>query len=233
VTAPSTFGRHFLAPQLSAFRKRYPNVRLDLKLTAKKMDIGVGQADIAIRLGPTVDPNLGVQKLGQIEFCLVATPSYLKSRPPVHEPIHLAKHDVIELRPPASNNQIELYRSGKMDCVRSVPGVTIDDPDTVKVVCMADGGIATIPAFLIVEELRRGELVRILPEWSLASTPISLVYAKQVAPPLRVRAYLEFLNTTIGVSRPWEVHLPLDPISYRIGLNVFQVVSKLTEAMKA
>lgn len=204
VTASGTFGRMFLAPHLATFRKRHPNIRIDLKLTAKKMEIGVGQADIAIRLGPIVDPNLGVQSFGRIDFCLVATPAYLKGRASITKPLDLGKHELIELRPPASDNQLELHKDGKIECVRCVPGIIIDDPDTAKVVCLAGGGIATVPTFLVAHEIHDGTLVRVLPEWSLTSAPISVVYAKQVAPPLRVRAYLEFLFATIGRTLPWE-----------------------------
>lgn len=207
VTAPSTFGRMFIAPHLATFRERHPKIRIDLKLTAKKLEIGVGQADIALRLGPIVDPNLGVRSFGKIDFCLVATPKYVKGRAPVTKPIDLGKHDLIELRPPASDNQLELHRDAKIECVRFVPGIVIDDPDTAKVVCLTEGGIATVPTFLVANEIRDGTLVRVLPEWSLASAPISVVYAKQVAPPLRVRAYLEFLFATVGKELPWEANL--------------------------
>ncbi|CCE00525.1 LysR family transcriptional regulator [Bradyrhizobium sp. STM 3809] len=207
VTASSTFGRMFLAPHLSTFRKQHPNIRVDLKLTATKLVIGVSQADIAIRLGPIVDPNLGVQSFGRMEFCLVAAPAYMKGRPSVTKPLDLAGHELIELRPPASDNQLELHKDGKLQCVRCVPAMVIDDPDTAKVVCLMAGGIATVPTFLVANEIRDATLVRILPDWSLAPAPISVVYAKQIAPSLRVRAYLEFLASTIGKTRPWEVEL--------------------------
>jgi LysR family transcriptional regulator for bpeEF and oprC len=77
VSAPSTFGRYFLAPQLPAFRKQYPNVRVNLRLTAEKVEIGAGQSDLAIRLGPLIAPNLATRYLGQIDFVLVAAPAYL------------------------------------------------------------------------------------------------------------------------------------------------------------
>ena len=204
VTASSTFGRMFLAPYLPAFRRKHPNIQLSLKLLAKKMDIAVGQADIAVRLGPVVDPELGVRPLGQIDFMLVAAPVYLKGRKLPRTPLDLAQHDLIELRPPMRDHQLELFRDGKAHCVRCVPAFDIDDPDTAKVTCLAGGGIAMLPAFLIADDLAAKRLVRLLPAWTLGSTPINVVYGTKIAPSLRVRAYLDFLFETVGNERPWQ-----------------------------
>ena len=59
VSSPGAFGRRFLAPHLAAFRKRNPEVRVALELTARKVELTPEGAEIAIRLGPLVDPGLG------------------------------------------------------------------------------------------------------------------------------------------------------------------------------
>jgi LysR family transcriptional regulator for bpeEF and oprC len=69
---------------------------------------------------------------------------------------------------------------------------------------MAGGGIAAIPAFLVLSELERAELIEVLPDWTLGPAPVSVVSSTQEAPSLRVRAYLGFLQETIGMQRPWE-----------------------------
>jgi DNA-binding transcriptional LysR family regulator len=205
VSAPSTFGRRFLAPHLPAFRSKHPNVRVALRLTSSKPEIRVGQTDIAVRLGPLVEPNLGVRPLGHIDYVLVASPAYLKGRPPLADPLDLASHDLLELNPPATDNRLDLYRNGELRSVRCVPAIEIDDPESVRAATLAGGGIATLPAFLAMNEIESGELTRVLDEWAPAPVPVHLVYGTKVAPPLRVRAYLDFLLETVGQNLPWQM----------------------------
>ncbi len=204
VTAPSTFGQRFLAPYLPAFRKRHPNVQISLRLTSAKVEMGVGQTDIAIRLGPLVEPNLGARRLGYVDFCLVASREYLKDRPPPSDPIELTGHELLELRPPAAENRLELYRDGEMRPVRCVPAIQIDDPESVKAATLAGVGIAALPAFLVIDELKAGKLVRVLAGWAPAPAPVHILYSAKSAPPLRVQAYMDFFYETVGRNMPWQ-----------------------------
>lgn len=203
VSAPATFGRLFLAPRIPEFRRSHPHVRLALRLGASKAAVGVGDVDVAIRLGPLVEPDLAVRRLGQIEFCLVAAPAYLRARPAIAEPIDLARHELIELRPPAQDNRLDLVREGKRTSVRCVPGIELNDPDAAKLAALADGGIATLPSFLVTTEIEQGRLVRVLPEWSPNPAPISVLFAAHIAPPLRIRAYVDYLFETLAKELPW------------------------------
>jgi len=204
VSAPTTFGKMFIAPHLMQFRKRYPELRLRLQFTARKVPIGVGEADIAIRLGPIVDPNLGVKRLGQIDFCLVASPRYLKTRSMPKHPADLAAHDMIELRPPAGDHSLELHRQRKSQTIRYLPKISIDEPETAKLICVAAAGIAPLPNFLVAGELKSGVLSRVLDDWTLASAPINLVYASEAMLNARIQAFMNFVAETIGGNLPWQ-----------------------------
>jgi DNA-binding transcriptional LysR family regulator len=196
VSAPATFGRIFLAPKLPEFLRRHPKVRVYLRLTAAKVQIGVGHTDLAFRLGPLVEPGLASRSLGSIAIALVAAPGYLSARPAIHEPLDLASADFIELRPPASNHRLALFRAGVEQSLRYVPRLEMDDPDAVKSTVLAGAGVAALPRFLVEDELRRGELAQVLPEWAPAPAALHLVYASNSALPLRVRAFLDFFAGT-------------------------------------
>jgi DNA-binding transcriptional LysR family regulator len=204
VSASSTFGKLFIAPLLPRFRKRYPELRLRLQFTAKKVQIGVGEADIAIRLGPIVDPNLGVRKLGQIDFCLVASPRYLKARSMPKHPADLVAHDMIELRPPAGDHSLELHRQRKSQIIRYLPKVSLDEPETAKLMCVAAAGIAPLPVFLATGEMKSGALLRILDNWTVAPAPINLVYASEAGLNTRVQAFLNFVAEAFADNLPWQ-----------------------------
>jgi DNA-binding transcriptional LysR family regulator len=205
VTSPAMFGRTFIAPILPDFRRRHPGVRVVLNLTPAKIDIAAGQADVGIRLGPILQPDLAVRRLGHIDYWIVASPSYLAGRDPITSPDDLARHEVIELRPPAVDNRLDLVRGSELRSIRCVPGIEINDPESVRLAALAGGGIAALPTFLVSNDLANGRLVRVLAEWAPRAASIGLVHSASTTTPLHVRAFLDFLVETIGHSVPWSV----------------------------
>ena len=203
ISAPSTFGRRFLAPRLPEFLNQHPNVRVHLCLTAAKVQIGVGQSDLAFRLGALIEKGLASRALGAIDFALVASPAYLRARPPIATPLDLAGVDFIELRPPAADHRIALFRAGVEQSLHYVPRLEMDDPDGVKATATAGAGVAALPRFLVEAELRRGELLHVLPDWAPASAALHLVYGSNSAPSLRVRAFIDFVQAIWKDDFPW------------------------------
>lgn len=201
VTATITLGQLLLAPHLAEFRRRNPAVQVRLILTSTKAELTVGSTDVAIRLGPLIEPGLGFRRLGDVDFWLVATPDYLNRRPAPAEPRDLATHETIVLRPPVSGNQIDLTRNGRTQAVRLLPAVEVNDPSAACAVARAGGGIAVLPRFLVAADVAAGRLVRVLPDWAMAPAAVNAVYSTAVPPPLRVRAYLEFLAETIDLAQ--------------------------------
>jgi DNA-binding transcriptional LysR family regulator len=199
ITAPVTFARHFLAPHLGAFRKRFPDVRLALDLSPRKLDVGLGEADIAIRLGPAMGHGLGLRPLGQIVFVLVATQDYLRANPAILNPFDLAAHAVIELRPPLADHSLELASNGSTQRVRVVPSIEANDPETVKTLCLSHLGIAALPRFLVSDDLRSGALIQLLPQWRIPAANVNAIYDRRHALPVRVRVCLDFLAEISGV----------------------------------
>jgi len=204
VSAPATFGRRFLAPHLPDFRRAHRNVRVCLRLTATKVDIGVGQTDVAFRLGALVEANVAARRMGEIEYALVAAPGYLAGRKPLWEPFDLAAVDFLELRPPAMDHRVTLHSAGEERSLRYVPSLEMDDPEGLKAAALADGGVAALPLFLVEDELKSGTLVRVLDRWAPAPAPIHLIYASKTTLPLRVRAFLDFTQSLWGQAFPWQ-----------------------------
>ena len=205
ISAPGAFGRTFLAPYLPEFRRQYPRLCVSLKLSAVRADVAGRESDVAVRIGPVVDPRLGVRRLGQVDFALVATPAYLRERPAPGEPAQLADHDIVELRPPAQERRLELHRGGRSRSVRYVLAVEVDDPDAARAICLAGGGVAALPRFLVEEDLRRGRLVRVLEEWAPMPAPVHVLVDPAVPVSAGVAAYVDFVFDTVGRSQPWEL----------------------------
>lgn len=206
VTTTGLFGRTVLAPILPRFLQRYPKIQLSLRLTAGRVEIGgaPGEADVAIRLRTEGHPDVGSRKLGQIHSCLVAAPAYLAKKAAPESPKDLAGHDFIELGPSTKDHRMELERHGEVCAVRYTPALRIDDPEAVKVATAAGGGVSLLPTFLVADGLASGALVRLLPGWAPAPLPVTVLYRTDVATPMRVRLFVDFLFDTIGKDASWQ-----------------------------
>src|SRR5207302_1922898 len=83
----------FLAPIISDYLKRYPEVRLELSCTARAVDLVEERFDLGIRAGTLSDSTLVARSLGHVVWFLVATPAYLEKRGRPRSPDDLLEHD--------------------------------------------------------------------------------------------------------------------------------------------
>lgn len=206
IGATAPFAKAFLVPGLAAFQDRHPDVELALHLSAARSELGTGegQVDVAIRLRSVAGPDLGNRKLGEIGFAIVAAPGYLDQRGVPLRPEDLAAHRMIELGPPNKAPEANLYCGKDLATVRYRPHLRMDEPEAAVIAAENGCGIAIVPAFAVKSAIAAGRLVRILPDWAPAPVPIHVLYRADSAPPIRVRAYVDYLFETIGESRPWE-----------------------------
>lgn len=175
VTAPVEIGTRLLEPVLSRFLVEEPGVRIDLVLTSRTLDLIEGGIDLAIRGGPIRGADLVARRLGAPQSAgLFAAPSYLARRGAPRRASQLADHDAIVTR-------------GQPHAFRLIgPRGAIEVPVSVRLEVDAWGyatraavsgvGIAMLPTFLCEEEQRRGDLVRVLPAYTMEEKPLWLVY---------------------------------------------------------
>ena len=103
---------------------------------------------------------------------------------------------MIELGPPTKTHLLQLICDGVTVPVRYAPLLHIDDPEGAYAAAMAGLGIGALPRFLVSAAIGDGRLVHLMPDWAPPPAPLHLLHRTDVALPLRVRAYLEFLAET-------------------------------------
>ncbi|MDP2633298.1 MULTISPECIES: LysR family transcriptional regulator [unclassified Pseudoalteromonas] len=164
VLAPLNICHGFLKPMWLAFTKAYPDIQLELILSNQLEDIIKSQADLALRIGPQVDSLLQQKKIGQADSILVATPSYLANSPKLEEPSDLKQHRLIgtTLRNKWPLTDSKTRTSYTHMCRFSS---IYNDTGFVKYQLCDHQGVGLLPRFEIINELKTGELVRVLPAW--------------------------------------------------------------------
>jgi DNA-binding transcriptional LysR family regulator len=201
VTAPTNAA--FLGPIVTDYLKRYPEVRLELHCTGRSVDLVDERFDLGIRAGTLADSTLVARSLGQVGWFLAATPAYLKKRGRPRAPDDLKKHDCLLFG--AGLDATIVLKSGDDTVQLPVsPRMMVSDNDVLHAVATAGLGIALLPAFLCVEDLRAHRLERVLRQWSLPSTPVHVVYptTRHLSP--KVKSFVDHLQQRM-TPPPWEL----------------------------
>lgn len=194
LTAPTPFGRKYVAPAIQDFCRLHPGVGFSLRLSDQVVDLYSDDLDMAIRLGELADSRLVARRVAGNRRILVASPAYLKAHGHPEKPEDLARHHCLVFSYPGFLQNTWPLRKGRQEKAVAVSGTLCSDSgDVLHAWCLAGLGISLRETWDIHEELRNGQLVRVLPEWEAAPSKISIVRARREPVPRRLTAFSDFL----------------------------------------
>jgi DNA-binding transcriptional LysR family regulator len=153
LNAPMSFGLLHVMPALNAFAKLYPEVRVDLVLDDRVLDLTEGGFDLALRIGTLADSTLMGQALGRSRNLLVAHPDYLRRRGVPAEPSELAQHDLLVYSLSSSVARWTLQRGSRSEVVRVRSRLQANSSLALQAALLDGLGIARIPWFVVGETL--------------------------------------------------------------------------------
>ncbi|MBV1889303.1 MAG: LysR family transcriptional regulator, partial [Proteobacteria bacterium] len=140
VAASASFGRRYIAPNVTEFLRKHPQVRVRLDFSDSVVNIVDQGFDLALRIGQLPSSSLVVRKLANIPRVLVASPGYLNTHEPIETPADLAKHNCIIL---ADNRNWRLRdTNGKFHDVKVNGNISTNYGDVITEAALADGGVA-------------------------------------------------------------------------------------------
>ena len=192
-TAPIESGSMLLAPMIKRFCDRYPKIALDLVFTDRIVDL-VGEGfDVALRAGIMRDSSLKAKKIGRERFILVANRNYLKKKGTPKNVNDLSNHRLIGFSPnrepliwklqgPDGKKEITLHECLRNNSLSHCRGLAIEG-----------AGISLLPRFIVGEDLQKGRLDVVLPEWYSDRGDFAIVYPNQKYVSPKTRAFVDFL----------------------------------------
>lgn len=191
ITAPVQFGRCHVAPIVSAFLNEHPDVRVELTLNDRNLDLVEEGLDLAVRIGPLADSSLVAQTVGSVRRVVVASPAYLSRRGIPQVPSDLAGHDTIFGAARSSAREWRFGPSPRGAVVRLTPRLLVDDVDTQLQAARAGRGIARPLSYQVADDLAGGTLVRLLRDFEPGPLPVQLVTLRRSYMAPKVRAFLD------------------------------------------
>jgi DNA-binding transcriptional LysR family regulator len=202
ITAPVQFGRRHVAPIVSTFLNEYPDVRVELSLNDRNLDLIEEGLDVAVRIGPLADSSLVARPLGSVRRVVVASPDYLARRGVPLMPRDLAMHDTIFGMARSPAREWRFGPSPRGAVVRLSPRLLVDDVEAQLQAVRAGRGIARPLSYQVTDELAAGTLVRLLQDFEPEPLPVQLVTLSRSYMAPKVRA---FLDSAVKVFRDIDV----------------------------
>lgn len=199
ITAPTVYGDIWLARQLPAFLVRWPEVKVEIGLTDRLVDLAEDGIDLGIRVAirGTLAPGLVARPLCNVAYVIVATPAYLEQHGRPDEPAQLARHRCIHLGSGALRNQLSMVRGGE-EIMVEIDGPLKVNSSVARLAVVEGGvGIGIIPDFIAMPAVASGTLVRLFDDWRLtgayADRTVHAVYPPTRHLPKKVRALIDHL----------------------------------------
>ena len=193
---PGDFANLGLTFMIAKFMERYPAISLELDLSPRRVDLVSENFDIAIRMGDLPDDSsLHARRVALEKIALYASPSYIARRGLPATPDDLEQHDLLCLASRAGGPQSWQLTRGKTVWHRALPArLAANSPDLLARIACEGAGIAASSDLFAELHVAKGELVRVLPEWSLPEVTGWAVFPGRRLMPAKTRAFLDMME---------------------------------------
>jgi DNA-binding transcriptional LysR family regulator len=206
LTCAITFGERHIAPAIAAFGAKHPQLRFDVELSDRMVDLVEEGFDLAIRIGASPAQALIARRIGETQLVCCASPAYLARHGTPKVPRDLTQHrcntysylsirDVWRFRDP----------KGAEHTVRITGPVKANNGGFLAEVAASGMAISLEPAYLVGDHLASGRLVPLLTDFTPPPAPIYAVYPSRRHLSAKVRAFVDFIAERFARDAPWIV----------------------------
>ncbi len=194
LTTSVTFGARHVAPAIAGFLARHPDVKFDVQLSDRMVDLIEEGFDLAIRIGGAGSENLVARKLGETRLVPCAAPVYLARHGTPATPDDLARHNCFTYEYASPRGQWRFRGTGGREhAVRVAGTVHANSGDLNAALAALGAGIAFEPDFIVRDDVRAGRLTALLPNYSAPPAPIYAVYPTRKHLSAKVRLFVAYL----------------------------------------
>jgi DNA-binding transcriptional LysR family regulator len=201
VNASLPFGTMFVAPYVSEFLRRQPNLTVDLSFTDDVVNLLEEKADVAIRMGNLPDSALKARKLAQSRRVVCASPKYLKRHGTPTTPADLQKHNCLAFNFRRSRTGWPFRQKGR-EVEQLVSGnLQVNNGESMKQVVLEGVGIARLGLWHVADAIKAGSVISLLEKFNPGDLEmIHAVYLGGGKVPERIRSFIDHMVETLQKS---------------------------------
>lgn len=208
VACPVTVAQTTIGPLIPLFLEKHPQVRIEMEVSNRVVDLVQDGIDVALRVRPSLDDSgsLVVKNLGLTQGLLVASPALLQARGKPDAVEDLGRFPTLAMSAVGGRSSWTLIGPDKREHeVPHRPVYTADDLLTLKYAALKGVGMCILPDYMCRRELRLGELQQVLPGWAPRPGVVHAVFPSRRGLLPAVRRFLDFLGEHVtgeGLSCP-------------------------------
>lgn len=207
VSCPVTLAQTVLGELVPDFLARYPEVRLEMQISNRAVNLVEEGIDVALRVRATLEDSTSmvVKRLDSARQVLVASPALLARQGRPQTLAQLAQMDCIAMTAVDGRTSYLLHNAqGQAHTVQCSPRYVADDLLTLKFAALAGTGWCWLPDYMCYEEIRRQALEQLLPDWAPPGGIVHAVFPSRRGLAPAVRHFLDFLGETMPGCSHWQ-----------------------------
>ncbi len=193
LNVPVAFGRLWITGLIPEFMQRYPEIKLDLNLHDRFVDLLSEGYDLAVRIGDLEDSSLIARKLAANRRVVCASPAYLATHGSPKKPTDLENHDCLIYASRAFRNDWRFDGPDGEETVHVTGTVETNNPEVIMDLIGKDMGIGLLPLWLVGPAIKAGKVSEILPDYHVPDSAIYAIYppGRHLSP--KVRVFVDFM----------------------------------------
>ncbi|MGS1104876.1 LysR substrate-binding domain-containing protein [Achromobacter anxifer] len=198
VDAATPFMLHVIAPLAPGYRKRYPQVELELNSNEGNIDLLERRTDLAIRIGHLKDSSLHAVRLGHSRIRVLASPGYLAEHGTPRRVADLAAHTLLGFSQLEALNEWPLLEADGQ-ALHIKPQVRAYSGETLRQLALNDGGVVCLSDFMTRGDRDSGALQQLLVKQTQdVRQPINAVYYRNTAISSRIKSFIDYMAQALG-----------------------------------
>ncbi|CAM2138017.1 LysR family transcriptional regulator [Paraburkholderia tropica] len=197
VSAPMSFGMAHLSPLVAEFLREHPDVRFDMDLSDRSVDV-IGEGfDMALRIGRLADSTLVAQKLIDVRMIACCSPGYRRRRRAPQTPEDLAQHDCL---PYGQQGRAPWeFMVGGVRTPFEVHGpLRANNGEVIRDAAIAGLGICYLPDFIVAGSVDAGVLVEVLEDYMPPPNALHALYPQHREASVTIRAFTQYLRERLA-----------------------------------
>jgi DNA-binding transcriptional LysR family regulator len=204
VNASVAFGARHMGAAIGAYLQRNPQVRVDLTLNDRLVDLVEEGFDVAVRIARRIEPALVARPLAPARRVACASPAYLRRNGMPRSPSDLAQHNCLTYAYAGEQNEWHFVRGKREQTVRVGGNLHANNGDILSLAAVDGLGVTVQPTFLIYDLLKAKKLVRVMEGWEADALTIFAVYPTRQFLPPKVRSFIDFMVDRFGDNPYWD-----------------------------
>lgn len=198
VTAPVAYGAHRLTPVIGEYIAAYPQVKVELSLNDRVVDLAEEGFDCGIRSGAAIDERLIARPLALARMYAVASPAWVAHHGQPKHPSELEAFPLLGFAAWGPNHSWRFTRDGETVHVPVRGPLTTNNGQALLAAAMAGVGVIVQADALLGPALASGQVVQLLPDWELPTRQVQIVRLPEARPSAKLRTFVDFVVERLG-----------------------------------